>query len=350
MRRAACLLLVLLLGAQAATPTGRRQLQGGSGVSAAISGGQTAPRNRYRWNASLRQGEGVLRGDPFCSAALIEMRVLVTAASCVLGANLGQPPLPANAFRFPQVRLDNFEYRGGEYEIRKVQALLAPTAWKRGSPADDIALLLLDRPSRMPPIALPKAGGPNPAAPLFQPLTVLGWGQWDAPPTQPDIPRYLQEVQLPLQRQAQCEYFYPQYPVWRNKKSICAGMHRGEGRRCCRLAPAGQPPRCPAAEPTGHGRGQTEQRGQNKARAGLCKGDYGGPLFRPGRNASTDLLVGISAFKGDPGCKGGKPSGFTNVASYIPWIQGGFNIFFKGANVTSQYRLLRDPGYDPSLP
>lgn len=38
------------------------------------------------------------------------------------------------------------------------------------------------------------------------------------------------------------------------------------------------------------------------------------------------------------------------MASYAAWIQGGFDIFFKGANVTSQYRLLRDPGYDSSLP
>lgn len=312
MRLAAGLLLAFLLGAQAAAAPGRRQLQGGDGVSAAISGGQTAVRNRYRWNASLRQGEGPLKGDPFCGAALIEMRVLVSTASCVLGANLGQPPLPANAFRFPQVRLDAWERRGGEYEIRKVQALLAPTSWRRGSPADDIVLLLLDRPSRMPPISLPKAGGPNPPAKLLQQLTTLGWGQWDAPPTQPDVPRYLQEVKLPLLRQAQCEYFYPQLPVWRNKKCICAG--------------------------------------QNRARPGLCKGDYGGPLFVPGRNASTDLLVGINSFKGDPGCKGGKPSGFTNVASFTAWIQGGFDIFFKGAKVTKQYRLLRDPGYDPSLP
>ncbi|KAL4431396.1 hypothetical protein ABPG75_006652 [Micractinium tetrahymenae] len=347
MRQPACLLLALLLGAQAATPTGRRQLQGQDVVSGAISGGQTAQRNRYRWNASLRQGEGVLRGDPFCSAALIEMRVLVTTASCVLGPDLGQPPLPVNAFRFPQVRLDAFERRGGEYEIRKVTTVLAPSAWRRGSHEDDIALLLLDRPSRMPPISLPAAGGPNPAAPVFTSLTALGFGQWDTPPTEPDVPRYLQEasplllssvlfyslllvghkeapdtepnvprylheVQLPLQRQAQCEYFYPKFNVWRNKKCICAG--------------------------------------QNRARAGLCKGDYGGPLFLPGRNATTDLLVGISAFKGDPGCKGGKPSGFTNVASYAAWIQGGFDIFFKGANVTSQYRLYKDPGPDTSIP
>ena len=53
--------------------------------------------------ASLRQSSGPLKGDPFCSAVLIKANVLLTSASCVAGADLGRPPLPADAFLFPDV-------------------------------------------------------------------------------------------------------------------------------------------------------------------------------------------------------------------------------------------------------
>lgn len=304
MRSAACLLLAALLVAAQAAPDGRRQLrQAAGGVQIAVSGGKVSIRNRYRWNGSLRQSTGPSRGDPFCSAVLIKANVLLTSASCVAAGARGRPPMPAEAFLYPEVRLDAWERRGGEYTNRRVKSTIVHGKWRKGQLGNDIALLRLDVLTRLPFIALPHSL-PCPAVPFATNLTVLGWGSTE----QRGLPQYLQEATLGLNRLAQCKITYPNTTVFDNKQCICAGSRRSI--------------------------------------AGVCNGDMGGPLFLKGATAGQDLLVGISSFTGPKGCGGREPSGFTNVAAYRDWIAGGMNIFFWKANVTADYKLHLNPRYD----
>lgn len=52
---------------------------------------------------------------------------------------------------------------------------------------------------------------------------------------------------------------------------------------------------------------------------GICRGDSGGPLIV--QNQGQDVLIGISSFVAEDGCKLGFPSAFARVTSYIDWIR-----------------------------
>lgn len=73
------------------------------------------------------------------------------------------------------------------------------------------------------------------------------------------------QVQLTVRPQPVCQQQWPaQAKLWSSRRAFCAGT-------------LGKP-------------------------AGICGGDYGGPLFVKGRTVKQDRLVGIAAFNGPKGC------------------------------------------------
>ena len=51
-----------------------------------------------------------------------------------------------------------------------------------------------------------------------------------------------------------------------------------------------------------------------------CQGDSGGPLFSKGKNASEDVIFGITSF-GEGCARKNVPAGYTSVRYYLPWIE-----------------------------
>lgn len=51
----------------------------------------------------------------------------------------------------------------------------------------------------------------------------------------------------------------------------------------------------------------------------VCKGDSGSPLIRIKKSNRT--LIGIAVFTSEKGCEYGEPQGFTNLYSYLKWIE-----------------------------
>lgn len=60
---------------------------------------------------------------------------------------------------------------------------------------------------------------------------------------------------------------------------------------------------------------------------GACLGDSGGPLAIVENNIRT--LVGVTSFISGRGCGAGDPTGFTRVASFLPWINAVTNITLR---------------------
>ncbi|EFN51603.1 hypothetical protein CHLNCDRAFT_139992 [Chlorella variabilis] len=248
---------------------------------------------------------GAVFADPICGGVLIASNVLLTSASCTV-PGWG---IPKQATLFPWLRIGVYPRYGGEYEIRFVTATLIHSAWdRRANPAlNDIALMRLGGgkipsvPSLMTPIRLP--GQKRKFAAGTQ-MEVLGWGNWG----RPNVPKWLQSAEVPLQSPEVCAREFPGYgKVWATGKNMCAGTK-------------GKP-------------------------QGICSGDYGGPLFIPGKNVKHDLLVGIGAYRAG-GCGRGGLSGFTSVAKYRSWIDLGVDILKGKANATSLYRsfyLIPEP-------
>ncbi|KAI7846123.1 hypothetical protein COHA_000384 [Chlorella ohadii] len=95
------------------------------------------------------------------------------------------------------------------------------------SQVNDIALLLLDRPSTMRPLLRLPPAVPRPAAAPGTLLTAIGWGLTDM--NQFTFPSVLQEATLEMLPQKQCAaYFADLIPKAAWDSQFCAGEAQGE--------------------------------------------------------------------------------------------------------------------------
>lgn len=275
----ATLLCVVLLAAIAAQPiaaaaeksASRRELSdGGGGVQTSVVGGGKATKGRYPWMVSLRYNDKW--SQHFCGASLIAPRIVMTAAHCVMN-NTGNV-LATDGRAYPQVRIGGWETDGGAYEKHQVVATLPHKDYDPSTNDYDIALLLLDKPSKKKAVKL-VASQPDP--PLEEGATVraIGWGATrENGPGSAD----LQEVALDFLSLDTCAAYYPNSD-WESNTQICAGS-----------AGAGKD---------------------------TCQGDSGGPLFVKGATAAGDKQVGIVSW--GYGCAR-VPGVYTDVAMMRPWI------------------------------
>ncbi|KAL4434005.1 hypothetical protein ABPG75_000446 [Micractinium tetrahymenae] len=258
----------------------RRSLLEG-GVQAAIVGGTDATPNRYNWVVSLRIDDG--GPSHMCGGSLIAPRVVLTAAHCFYNpANEAQ--LEDDNVIFPLAWVDAYRRNcaAGDtcqpYEQLQAVAVVIHRGFKSAGSdnSNDIALVLLDRPSSKPVIRLPAVLDDLPAAGTL--LTAVGWGKLTEGGANPTV---LQEADLDLVAQADCTTQLGA-AEFKPAAMICAG---------------------------------TPSAGKD-----ACQGDSGSPLFAKdaGGDASADLQWGIVSW--GRGCAAGVPGVYTNVKNYRTWI------------------------------
>jgi secreted trypsin-like serine protease len=269
-----------------------RHEAGQTEVALAVVGGSAAPPGRFEFMGGLftnREGGGF-----FCAGTLIAPRIFMTAAHCVVNETTGEPK-GATTF-WPKVHI------GAYNRTQNVGIDVRAIAVTRPHPdfgyADkdidrkffnDIAIMLLDRPSTKPHVQLPPfIQKPQLPAATGTPLTALGWGDTRPGTFSPSEP--LQQLDLALRPLRVCQQVFPKVPGYRSPENtlICAGNAPGYA-------------------------------------ANICKGDSGGPLLLLGNGTGTagstpDVQLGISSFTHDASVCLGEPAGFTNLAQLGPWI------------------------------
>ncbi|KAL4439827.1 hypothetical protein ABPG75_002828 [Micractinium tetrahymenae] len=302
MRAAAFLLLDLAVSAQG------RDLQQ---ISGQILNGRDAERGRFNYIASLRfpyaKDTGVKVNKFVCQGVLIRADVVLTSAWCTVNSGM-----------WPIVNPLGFLRDKRPAEVRNVVA----TVWNSGYTGadddvqDDIALMLLDKPSSVTPVKI-AAASRDPLA-RNDKLTIAGWGlTQDGPLATSKHLMYASQFLLKQQRCAE-KWSSEDNPVqnggWDTNKMVCGAYA-----------------------------------GHNKA---LCWGDAGAPLLRRGANAAGDLIVGIGS---QSACKGTSDDGFpgssiySNVAHYYGWIQNGIRIL-KSSTMQGYgaWKVARKADYPPN--
>ncbi|KAL4431991.1 hypothetical protein ABPG77_000258 [Micractinium sp. CCAP 211/92] len=213
--------------------------------------------------------------------------------------------LPA-ATSLPLVRIGGYQRTldtPSDYELRRT----VRTVWHPGfvwgyrpdQMANDVALLVLDRPSTKQPVKLvPYAAKPALPVPAYTRLSALGWG-WTVPDVGAKgnyLAQELQEVRLQLLPLSTCAEKYGsitytdskgarrEVPLnWQNNTMLC-----------------------------------TSDLAYPNPKAGTCSGDSGGPVFVRGANSPADVLIGVDSFGPRP-C-GSYVDGIADVAALRPWI------------------------------
>lgn len=281
-------------------------------VVAAIVNGVNAPLNRYSWVVSLRADDGT--GDwHFCMGVLVQESVVMTAASCVRDATTGKD-LSAQYY-LPLVRIGGYlrtTSNKASYQLRKVvKTVINPrfvTGYVDDNSNNDIALLLLDKPSTKTPIALPPFT-PKPKLPLPKGSTLLtvGWG-WTVA-NRPSEAQKLQQIRMTLLPLARCQLDWgvdvlTDRSVTPPKKYTIRTNFRTNNMLCT-----------------------VETANPVRPNGGPCFGDGGSPFFLPGASAARDVVFGVNSFGPD---RCGKDSYvMTDVAALRPWIDSTIDLLTR---------------------
>ena len=234
-----------------------------------IVGGTKADPKRYPYSTFLeivfKDSSGNLN-LAHCGGTLIAKDVVLTAAHCFAQGSL--KPWSIDAW----VNCTSFDWSPYEY-FRTATYYLKHTFYKASTHANDIALAFLDESVTGVTLAKINKRASTPA--VGKAVTAIGLGLIKRPPEVDTT--YLRQVSMTTLDGSSCLNAYGS-SEFKKLNHICAGSTKG-----------------------------------------TCQGDSGGPLLLKGTTASKDVVVGITSYGLKAGC-GLKPSAYTRVSKYAPWI------------------------------
>ncbi|EDO34724.1 predicted protein, partial [Nematostella vectensis] len=176
-----------------------------------IVGGTTAQRGAWPWQAMLRY----YNGNHFCGGTLVHPRWVVTASHCVHKLTTGDLYVRMGAHW-------KDGKTGSEQDFRIQRIFMHPNYHSPVQYANDIALLLLDRPAR-----LDRYTNLACLAPRSSPLPdgtrcwISGWGRLSSGGASPNV---LMQAQVPLVSGQTCSQAYPGRTHY---SMLCAGLRHG---------------------------------------------------------------------------------------------------------------------------
>jgi len=255
-------------------------------AQASIVGGTAATIEEFPSLAYIQAEEGPKRGFA-CTGSVIAPRVVLTAGHCVEDLETGKLT-PARDYLVATGVADL--RTAGPGNVFKVTRTLTYSRFDPGATRGDAGLLILARPTTVPPLALATAADVALMA-AGTPVQIAGWGLQSG--NAPSGPATLRTTALAVQTDSYCgsgvEPFYPFY------------------------SPALQ--FCTADRPA--------------LDSGGCFGDSGGPAIAH-RADGTPVEIGVIS-AGGPACKPALPNIFTRVDRLSAWAAAWVAAIEQGA-------------------
>ncbi|XP_041656959.1 enteropeptidase [Cheilinus undulatus] len=230
-----------------------------------VVGGVDAIKGAWPWMVSLWW-----KGRHVCGASVIGGEWLLTAAHCVYGKNVHLESWTAVFGLHAQSNSSSVDV-----QTRRVDRIIINTEYNRQTKQADIAMMHLQQPinftDSIQPVCLPPEGHDLSAG---RRCFIAGWGREEEGGSIPDV---LQEAQVPLLDQDQCQLMLPEYTI--TPSMLCAGFPEGG--------------------------------------VDSCQGDSGGPLMCEEDGFWT--LIGVTSF--GVGCgRPQRPGVYAKVSAFTSWI------------------------------
>lgn len=234
-----------------------------------IVGGDPVPEGEYPWVAALICDQCNPKQGHFCGGSLIRSNWVLTAAHCVVGLTFNPPQIMVGA-----TDLDN---RSGTAEIIGVKEIIIHPDYDANTLDSDIALLRLERDSRISPVALIEQNDPNDLTEEGTMAIIMGWGATSEGGDRSDV---MMEVEVGIWSDEDARKAFASYHAKFTDNMIAAGFAMG---------------------------------GRDS-----CQGDSGGPFTV--KDGKEIVLAGITSW--GIGCaRIDLPGVYTRLSNFINWIE-----------------------------